>query len=74
MFSQASVIPSVHRGGGMCMVGGMHGRGHTWQGANMAGAYMAGCVCSGGHAWQRTCVTRGGMHGRGMCGKGECAW
>ena len=34
------------------MAGGMHGRGHAWQGACMAG----------GHAWQGVCMA-GGMHG-----------
>ena len=57
------------------MVGGMHGRGHAWQGVCMVGA----CMAEGGHAWQGACVARGhawqgtcvagGMHGRGgdMC-------
>ena len=45
----------MHGGGGHVwqgdyMVGGMHGRGHVWQGGGM---------CGRGHAWQ------GGMHGRG---------
>ena len=45
------------------MAGGMHGRGHVWQGP---------CV-AGGHAWQ------GGMHGRGhtwqgVCMTGGCEW
>ena len=29
---------------GICVVGGMHGRGHVWQGACMAGACVAGGV------------------------------
>ena len=36
--------------GGVCGRGGMHGRGHAWQG----GACMTGDVCGGGggHVWQ----------------------
>ena len=42
--------------------GGVHGGGHAWQ-----GACMAGCV------WQGACVA-GGMHGRGWgaCMVGSC--
>ena len=36
---------------GACEAGGVHGRGHVWQGA---------CIAEG-HAWQ------GGMHGGGAC-------
>ena len=39
------------------MVGGMHGMGHVWQ---------------GGYVWQGVCMA-GGMHGRGVCGRGH-AW
>ena len=40
-----------------CVVGGMHGRGCTWQGACMAGECMAVACMSGG------CVAGGhGMH------------
>ena len=47
LFSQACVIPSVHRGGTCVEVGGMHGNGR-------------GCAAKGGHAWQRgMCVARG---------------
>ena len=44
------------RGGGMCMVGGMHDR----------GVWMVG----GGHAWQGACMV-GGTHGRryGHCSR-----
>ena len=40
-------------GGGGCVSGGMRGRGHTRQGACVAGeACMAGGLCvAGGHAW-----------------------
>ena len=56
----------VH-GRSVCMVGGMHGercvwRGHTWQGACVAGG-----VHGRGHAWQGVCMA-GGMRGR------RCAW
>ena len=71
MFSQVSVCP---QGGGCAWPGRgivgkvMHGTGHAWQGACMAGR----------HAWQGACVVGacmavGGMHGRwgGMCGRGH---
>ena len=63
MFSQARVKNSVHGGGGACvargvfMAGGMHGRGmhgggHAWQeGGAWQGAWVAGGVCGGVHAW-----------------------
>ena len=53
------------------MAGGMHGRGHAWQGACVVmgmhgigaclawGVHGGGACVSGGHAWQ------GDMHGRG---------
>ena len=41
---------------GACMAGGVHGRGHAWQGACMAGG---------------VCVA-GGVHGRGACMAGAC--
>ena len=40
-------------GGGVCMVGGVHGGEHVWQ----------GCM-AGGNEWQGACVA-GGMCGRG---------
>ena len=54
MFSQACIIPSVHRGedvhgleGHIRGKGDVHGGGgHAWQ-----GVCMAGCVCGGGHTW-----------------------
>ena len=66
MFSQATgVCDSVHRGAmcgrGVCVVGGMHGRGHVWRGACVA---VGSCMAGGGHAWQ------GGMHGRGHVWQG----
>ena len=71
IFSQMCVKNSVQgvcMAGGACMVGGVHGRGHAWQGA---------CV-SGGHAWGgmhgRGCAWQGGMHGRGACVAGGHAW
>ena len=68
MFLHVSVCP---RGegmccGGACVVGGMHGEGHVWQGA-------------GGHAWQGgmcgnvECMA-GGMHRRRACMVGGFAW
>ena len=54
--------------GGCVWQGGMHGRGHTWQGACVAG----GTCMTGGHTWQGKL----GMHGRGghawQGGKGAC--
>ena len=55
-----------------CVVGGVHGRGHTWQrGVCGREACMAGGMCGGGvhgrgHVWW-------GMHGRGACVTGETA-
>ena len=47
---------------GLCAwQGGMHGRGHAWQG---------GHVWQWGHAWQGRCVWQGGMHGRGHAWQG----
>ena len=47
------------------MAGGVHGRGHAWQGACMAGGVgwgmCGGGMHCGGHAW----------HG-GVCGEGAC--
>ena len=38
---------------GACMAGGVHGRGHAWQGACMAGGVcVAGGVHGRGHVWQ----------------------
>ena len=68
------VTGGVH-GRGACMAGGMHGRGYAWQ----AGACMAG-----GHAWQGgmhgrgaymaglACMAGRGMHGRGHVWQGAC--
>ena len=42
-----------------CMVGGMHGRGHAWQGGMCGG---------GGHVWQ------GCVHGSGVCMLGGVWW
>ena len=44
---------------GVCMVGGMCGRG--------------ACVARR-HVWQRGCVYQGGVHGRGACVAGGHAW
>ena len=49
MFSHASVIlpmGGVHGGGGVCVAGGMCGRGHAWQGACMVGG-----MHGRGHVW-----------------------
>ena len=56
MFSQASVCPQGRgmHGKGVCIVRGVHGRGgvhcrgHAWQGCALQGACMAG-----GCAWQQ---------------------
>ena len=44
------------------MTGGMHDRGHAWQGVCMAGG-----MYSRGHAWWGMCMA-GGMHGGGEGG------
>ena len=50
------------------MVGGdMHGRGHVWWGACMAGGMHDKGSMHGGGAH-----VMGGMHGRGVCGRGAC--
>ena len=50
--------------GGRAWRGGMHGGGHAWQVACMAG----GGMCGGRHAWQG-----GGMRGSGACvARGAC--
>ena len=43
------------------MAGGMHGRGHAWQG---------GHACQGGAMHARGLFMAGGMHGRGVCRTG----
>ena len=50
-----------------CMVGGMHGGGHAWWGACMAGrgACMAGGTCMAGGMCGRGACMAGGVHGRG---------
>ena len=67
----------VYMAGGLCMAGGMSGRGHAWQGACMAreGLHGGGHAWWGGHAWQGVvhsrghswpegaCMVEGGMHG-----------
>ena len=59
MFSQASVFC---RGVG----GGLRGWGHAWQGGSCV--WLGACVARG-----KLCVAgvcgKGGMHGRGMCGR-----
>ena len=64
--------------GGMCGVGGMHGRGHAWwglawQGACVAGRYAwQGGMQGRGIAWQGDCMAEGGMHGsEGACVAGN---
>ena len=71
--------------GAAYVAGGMHGRGHTWQGG-MHGGGMQGGMCGGvhgrGHVWQGqvwkgVCmagghVWQGGMHRRGACMVGAC--
>ena len=73
MFSQVSVILSTGvgvcmaggggmHGGGACMVGDVHGRGHAWWGGGA-------CVA------REACVAGGGMHGRGdVHGGGMHGW
>ena len=60
-------------GGAMCGKGGMHVRGHVWQGGPVWwGACEARGVHSRGHVWQGACIAeghawQGGMHGGGAC-------
>ena len=61
-------------------LGGVHGRGHAWQGVCMVGegGMCGGGACvAGGHAWQGACMAgghawQGGMHGRGHVWQGAC--
>ena len=66
--------------GGCTWQGGIHGRGHAWQGVcGMGGACMAGGGMHGGgrHAWWGACMAGvmcgrgGGVHGRGACMAGH---
>ena len=56
-------------GEGARVVGGMHGRGHAWQGGH---AWHRVVCMAGGHAWQGACVVGktaiavGGTHPTGM--------
>ena len=77
IFSEACVENSVHRGGGLCVAGGVWGmrgtcgRGMHGEGVHGRGACMAGGMHGRGHAWQGACVWQGGVHGKGdMCDKG----
>ena len=45
------VCHSVHRGG-VCVVGGMHGRGRAWQGACVTGGWCAWHACPPPHIMQ----------------------
>ena len=61
MFSQVSVILStggreVH-GRGLCVVGGMHDRGHVWRGHAWWGAWLE-WMAGGGPAWQEEQMVR----------------
>ena len=65
------MVGGMH-GRGTCMAGGVHGgggvhgRGHVWQGVCMAGG-----MSDRGCAWQGAYMARGGgMHGGGMHGRG----
>ena len=49
------------QGVGACVAGGVHGRGHMWQG-DMCGR---GAMCGRGHVWQGCHVWWGAMCGRG---------
>ena len=52
----------MHRRG-VCVVGGMHGRGCAWQGACMAGG---GGMHDRGHMWHTVNERSVGMHPTGM--------
>ena len=61
-------------GGGVYVVGGMHGRGHAWQGQggmHGGGACMAGDECDGGHVWQGGHAWQGTCMARGVCEVGD---
>ena len=70
MHGRGALVAEEHVWQGVCMVGGMCGRGHAWQGG----------MCGRGHAWQGASlevghVWRGGMHDRRACMPGgRCVW
>ena len=77
-------MPCMVKGWGMvrgvCVAGGVHGRGHVWQGGMCGwghvwwGACVVGGMCGGGHVWWGACVVGGGgVHGGGVHGRGH-AW
>ena len=49
--------------GGVCMAGGVHGRGCAWQGVCMGGMHGRGGVCG-----------RVGAYMKGACMTGVCVW
>ena len=68
-------MTGVHVGGMCgrgCMAGGVHGRGHTWQGACMTGQHaLQGYTWQGGshdmgHAWQEGAYTEGACVVKGV--------
>ena len=65
----------AYMAGGCAWQGGMHRRGHTWQGARMAGDVHGGggVWLGGGPAWQGS-MCGGDMHGGGHSWQGRaCA-
>ena len=83
MFLHLSFSHSVHGGHawqGVCIAGGMHGRGACVAGGTCVAGGVCGRVCvwqgacmAGGHVWQGVCMAGGHVWQGGMCGRGH-AW
>ena len=74
---QMGHVWGVCMAGEACMVGGMGGRGHVWQGGMQGGICGGVCVAGGMHG-RGACVVAGCVAG-GLCGKGGmhgrgCVW
>ena len=69
-------LGGVIMAGGICCGGGMHGRGHVWQGGCMAGivTFMVGGMhgrgCANAYLVDSRRIRLGRMHGRAKCNPG----
>ena len=61
--------------GKVCIVGGMHGRGHVWWGGmhGRGHTWQWGGMHGRGHAWQGVCMSQGVCMVGCVCGRGH-AW
>ena len=75
LLRKGNVFTPVYQSFCSCMArGGIHGRGHAWQGAGVGCVWQRGVhgrgtcvagVCMAGGMHGRGCVWQGGMHGKG---------